>query len=104
VKASTEREVLLSQDSVKARVVKRTAILIVVYNILLVAWVLLKPGSDVMLAAVVNMAQFVGPLLDVLYLAAAPGRIGPGLKALSTQSSPDLCVVFTNRQLIPPTP
>jgi hypothetical protein len=63
VKTSTEREVLLSQDSVKARVVKRTAILIVVYHILLAAWVLLKPGSDVMLATVGNVAQVVGPLL-----------------------------------------
>src|SRR3712207_7528411 len=33
------------------------------FNGLLVAWVLLKPGSDRMLALVVNTAEFVGPLL-----------------------------------------
>jgi len=37
--------------------------LILLFNGLLVAWVLLKPGSDRMLAAVVNSAEFVGPLL-----------------------------------------
>jgi serine phosphatase RsbU (regulator of sigma subunit) len=37
--------------------------LILLFNSLLVAWVLLKPGSDRMLALVVNAAQFVGPLL-----------------------------------------
>jgi PAS domain S-box-containing protein len=37
--------------------------MILLFNGLLVAWVLLKPGSDVMLALVVNAAQFVGPLL-----------------------------------------
>jgi PAS domain S-box-containing protein len=37
--------------------------MIVLFNGLLVAWVLLKPGSDRMLALVVNSAQFVGPLL-----------------------------------------
>jgi serine phosphatase RsbU (regulator of sigma subunit) len=37
--------------------------LILLFNGLLVACVLLKPGSDRMLAAVVNSAQFVGPLL-----------------------------------------
>jgi hypothetical protein len=63
MKAFIGQEMLLSQDSAKARVVKRTAALIVVYNILLVAWVLLKPGSDAMFALVVNTAQFVGPLL-----------------------------------------
>src|SRR3712207_5841328 len=37
--------------------------MILLFNGLLVAWVLLKPGSERMLAAVVNSAQFVGPLL-----------------------------------------
>src|SRR5215204_6762820 len=37
--------------------------MIVLFNGLLVAWILLAPGSDRMLAAVVNAAEFVGPLL-----------------------------------------
>src|SRR3712207_3051478 len=37
--------------------------MILLFNGLLVAWVLLKPGSDRLLAAVVNSAEFVGPLL-----------------------------------------
>jgi len=37
--------------------------MILLFNGLLLAWVLLKPGSDRMLAAVVNSAEFVGPLL-----------------------------------------
>jgi len=39
--------------------------LILLFNALLVAWILLAPGSDRLLAAVVNAAQFVGPLLAV---------------------------------------
>src|SRR5215212_1030746 len=46
-----------------ARPLRRAAGLILLFNGLLVAWVLLKPGSDRMLAAVVNSAEFVGPLL-----------------------------------------
>lgn len=41
----------------------RAAGLILLFNFLLVGWVLLKPGSDRLLAAVVNAAEFVGPLL-----------------------------------------
>jgi serine phosphatase RsbU (regulator of sigma subunit) len=37
--------------------------LVLLFNGLLVAWVLLKPGDDRLLALVVNAAQFVGPLL-----------------------------------------
>jgi len=37
--------------------------MIVLFNGLLVAWILLAPGSDRLLAAVVNAAEFVGPLL-----------------------------------------
>src|SRR5215216_54034 len=37
--------------------------MILLFNGLLVAWVLLNPGSDRTLALVVNTAQFVGPLL-----------------------------------------
>src|ERR687894_1365034 len=52
-----------SQDVGEARSFWRAAGMILLFNGLLVAWVLLKPGSDRMLAAVVNSAQFVGPLL-----------------------------------------
>src|ERR687893_1272942 len=52
-----------SQDVGEARSFQRAAGLILLFNGLLVAWVLLKPGSDRMLALVVNVAEFVGPLL-----------------------------------------
>ena len=39
--------------------------MILLFNVLLVAWIVLKPGGDRLLAAVVNAAQFVGPLLAV---------------------------------------
>jgi HAMP domain-containing protein len=41
----------------------RIASLILLFNGLLAAWVLLKPGSDAVVAIVVNVAEFVGPLL-----------------------------------------
>jgi len=44
---------------------RRAAAMILLFNVLLVAWIVLKPGSDRLLAAVVNAAQFVGPLLAV---------------------------------------
>src|SRR5215203_2487849 len=44
-------------------VLRRAPSGVLLFNGLLVAWVLLKPGSDAMLALVVNSAQFVGPLL-----------------------------------------
>ena len=47
----------------EARPLQRAAGLILLFNGLLVAWVLLKPGSDRLLAAVVNSAEFIGPLL-----------------------------------------
>src|ERR671910_3003968 len=47
----------------EARPLQRASGLILLFNGLLVAWVLLKPGSDRLLAAVVNSAEFVGPLL-----------------------------------------
>src|SRR5687768_2658650 len=53
----------LSQDVAEARSFRRAAGMILLFNGLLVAWVLLKPGSDRMLALVVNAAEFVGPLL-----------------------------------------
>ena len=39
------------------------ASLILLFNALLVAWVLLKPASDAVVALVLNVAEFVGPLL-----------------------------------------
>jgi serine phosphatase RsbU (regulator of sigma subunit) len=51
------------QEGAAARPLRRAAGMILLFNGLLVAWVLLKPGSDRMLALVVNSAQFVGPLL-----------------------------------------
>src|ERR671910_1991222 len=39
------------------------ASLILLFNGLLAAWVLLKPGNDAVVALVVNVAEFVGPLL-----------------------------------------
>src|SRR5215204_3427729 len=61
--AGTARNGRPPQDSVKARAFWRAAGLILLFNGLLVALVILKPGSDVTLALVVNAAQFVGPLL-----------------------------------------
>ena len=51
------------QDGPEARALRSAAGLILLFNGLLVAWVILKPGSDRTLALVVNTAQFVGPLL-----------------------------------------
>jgi PAS domain S-box-containing protein len=50
-------------DGAEARPLLRAGGMILLFNGLLVAWVLLKPGSDHMLALVVNVAEFVGPLL-----------------------------------------
>src|SRR5215212_3719976 len=63
MKAITARNGRPPQDSAEARPLRRAAGMIILFNGLLVAWVLLKPGSDRMLAAVVNAAEFVGPLL-----------------------------------------
>src|SRR5919112_2965400 len=63
MEAGTARNGRPPQDGAEARPLWRAASLILLFNGLLVAWVLLKPGSDAMLAAVVNAAQFVGPLL-----------------------------------------
>jgi serine phosphatase RsbU (regulator of sigma subunit) len=63
MKAGTARNGRLPQNGAEARPLRRAAGLILLFNGLLVAWVLLKPGSDRMLAAVVNSAEFVGPLL-----------------------------------------
>jgi hypothetical protein len=63
--ADTARNGRPPQDSAKARAFWRVAVMILLFNGLLVVWVLIKPGSDAMLALVVNSAQFVGPLLVV---------------------------------------
>src|SRR5215211_4913018 len=63
--ADTARNGRPPQDSAKARAFWRVAVLVLLFNGLLVAWVLIKPGSDAMLALVVNSAEFVGPLLVV---------------------------------------
>src|SRR5215208_4028660 len=65
MKAATARNERPPQDGAEARAFWRVASMILLFNGLLVAWVLLKPGSDAMLALVVNSAQFVGPLLVV---------------------------------------
>src|SRR5215217_6445387 len=61
--AGTTRNERPPRDSAEARAFWRAAGMILLFNGLLVVWVLLKPGSDRMLALVVNTAEFVGPLL-----------------------------------------
>jgi serine phosphatase RsbU (regulator of sigma subunit) len=63
MKAGNARNGRLPRAGAEARPLQRAAALILLFNGLLVAWVLLKPGSDRLLAAVVNSAEFVGPLL-----------------------------------------
>src|ERR671921_1834318 len=63
IRAGAARDGRPPRDGAEARPLRRAAGLILLFNSLLVAWVLVRPGSDRMLAAVVNAAQFVGPLL-----------------------------------------
>jgi hypothetical protein len=63
MKANTARNGRPPQDGAETCPLRRAAGLILLFNGLLAAWVLLKPASDRMLAAVVNSAEFVGPLL-----------------------------------------
>src|SRR5919107_892613 len=63
MKAGNARKGRSPQDGVEAQPLRRAAGLILLFNGLLAAWVLIKPGSDRLLAAVVNSAEFVGPLL-----------------------------------------
>src|SRR5215218_687479 len=63
MKAGTARNERPPQAGAEVHPLRRAAGMIILFNGLLVAWVLLKPGSDRMLAAVVNSAEFVGPLL-----------------------------------------
>jgi serine phosphatase RsbU (regulator of sigma subunit) len=63
MKAGAARNGRPPHDVAEAHSFRRAAGFILLFNALLVAWVLLKPGSDRMLALVVNAAEFVGPLL-----------------------------------------
>jgi hypothetical protein len=63
--AGTARNGRPPQDSAKARAFWRAAVLVLLFNGLLVAVVLFKLGTDAMLALVVNSAEFIGPLLVV---------------------------------------
>src|ERR671910_1879067 len=65
---STARKRQPPQDGARGRPLRRAAALILLFNGLLVALVLLKPVSDATLALLVNAAQFVGPLLAALPL------------------------------------
>src|SRR5918994_5050894 len=51
------------RDGAEARSLRHAAGMILLFNGLLVGWMLFKPGSDALFAFVVNTAQFVGPLL-----------------------------------------
>jgi hypothetical protein len=64
MRTGTRHEGRLVRGPAEARsLLWRIASLILLFNGLLVAWVLLKPGSDAVVAIVVNVAEFVGPLL-----------------------------------------
>ncbi len=61
--AGTTRNGRPPRDSVEARAFWRAAGIILLFNGLLVAWVLFEPGDDRVSAIVINVAGFVGPLL-----------------------------------------
>jgi serine phosphatase RsbU (regulator of sigma subunit) len=63
MKAATARNGRPPRDNAEARPLRRAAAMILLFNALLVAWVLLKPGGDRVSAIVLNAAGFVGPLL-----------------------------------------
>jgi serine phosphatase RsbU (regulator of sigma subunit) len=63
MKAATARNGRSPQDGAEARPLRRAAGMILLFNGLLIAWVLLKPGGDRVTAIVLNVAGFVGPLL-----------------------------------------
>src|SRR5215207_1679590 len=66
MKASTAQNRRPPPEVPEARSLRRAAGLILLFNGLLVALVLLKPVSDATLALLVNAAQVVGPLLAAL--------------------------------------
>jgi hypothetical protein len=63
MKAGTTRNGRSPQNGAEAPRLRRAAALILLFNGLLLAWVLLKPGGDRVSAIVLNAAGFVGPLL-----------------------------------------
>jgi PAS domain S-box-containing protein len=64
MRTATKHEGRLIWGSAEARsLLWRIASIILLFNGLLVAWVLLKPGSDALVGLGVNTAEFVGPLL-----------------------------------------
>ena len=63
MKALASREGRPARDSVETRAFWRAASMVVLFNVLFVAWVLLKPGGDRVYTFVVNVAGFVGPML-----------------------------------------
>src|ERR687893_659468 len=63
MKAATAKNGRPPRDSAEARAFWRAAGMILLFNGLLLAWVLLKPGGDRLSAIVLNAAGFVGPLL-----------------------------------------
>jgi hypothetical protein len=63
VKTGTARNGRPPQDSTEARPLRRAAGMVLLFNGLLLAWVLLDPAGDRVSAVVINAAGFVGPLL-----------------------------------------
>src|SRR5215211_2202527 len=64
MRTGTRHEGRLVRGAAQARsLLWGIASLILLFNALLVAWVLLKPASDAVIALVLNVAEFVGPLL-----------------------------------------
>ena len=63
MKAGTTRNGRSPQNGAEAPRLRRAAALMLLFNVLLIAWVLLKPAGDRVSALVVNVAVFVGPLL-----------------------------------------
>lgn len=73
MKAVTTREGPPPRDSAGARTVRRAA-MILAFNVLLVAWVLLQPAGPRVSPIVSNIGGFVGPLLALPLCFGAPWR------------------------------
>ena len=63
MKTSIKREKRPAQEGTRGRTFRLAVAMVVAFNVLLVAWILLKPGSEVVFETVINSAKFVGPLL-----------------------------------------
>jgi len=63
VKASNAREWRLSRDSAKAHAFWRAALVLLLFNVLLVVWVLFQPAGPRVSPVVSNIGGLVGPLL-----------------------------------------